>query len=48
LATDESQPQCRVVYVGSPRKLKFKFAFITIYVDERSWRQELAAEMKEV
>jgi len=48
LATDDSQPQCRVVYVGSSRKLKSKFAFIPTYVDERSWRQELATEMEEV
>ena len=45
--SEDSQPQSRVVYVGSSRKVKFRFAFLASYVDERSWRQELAKEMEE-
>jgi len=49
LATADSEPNCRVVYVGSSRKLKFKFAFLTsYYIDELSLWQELATEMEEV
>lgn len=48
MSTIESQSKCRVIYVGSSRKLKFKFLFLTSYEDERSWREQLAAEMEEV
>ena len=49
MATAVSQPNCRVVYVGSSRNLKFKFTFLTsYYFDELSLRQELATEMKKV
>ena len=48
MARDDSQPDFRVVYVGSARRPKFKLAFYVTYEDERIWRERLATEMEDV
>ena len=47
-ATNGVQSDCRVIYVGTGRKPKFRLAFLISYEDERTWRQSLASEMEEV
>ncbi len=44
MATNDGQPNCRVVYVGTgrrPRRLFFD-------EDERTWRQRVAIDMEDV
>lgn len=48
MATDDTRPDCRVVYVGTGRRSRFRVLFLSSYEEERSWRQRLAAEMEEV
>ncbi len=47
MATEDNQPNCRVVYVGTGRRPKFRFLVTLSYEDERVWRQRLAAEMED-
>ena len=48
MATNDAQPDCRVVYVGAGRgrKARFGLPIPGYYQDERTWRQELATEME--
>ena len=49
MATNDAQPNCRVVYVGRRRRQRFKFLDFTSYSeDENTWRQRLATEMEDV
>ena len=43
MATNDAQPNCRVVYVGGRRR-----RHRILDEDERTWRQRLATEMEEV
>ena len=48
MASEDTQPDCRVVYVGTGRRPRFKFLFYVSYEDEQIWRQRLASEMEDV
>ncbi len=48
MATDDARPDCRVVYVGSGRRPKWKILFAVSYEAERTWRQRLATEMEDI
>ena len=47
MAANDNQTDCRVVYVGSGRRPKFRFLVTLSFEDERVWRQRLAAEMED-
>ena len=48
MTTNDAQPDCRVVYVGTERRPRRKFLLTVTYEDERTWRQRLATEMEDV
>lgn len=48
MASDNTRPDCRVVYVGTGRRPRRKILFSISYEDERTWRQRLATEMEDV
>ena len=48
MATDDAQPHCRVVFVGTGRKATHKLLFWAMYEGERTWHQRLATEMEDV
>ena len=49
MATNDAQPDCRVVYVGTGRRPRRRIAGLTVSdEDERTWRQRLATEMEDV
>ena len=48
IATNDAQPNCRVVYVGTGRRQRRRFPFLFSNEDERTWRQRLATEMEDV
>ena len=49
MATNDAQLDRRVVYVGTGRRLRFRFLDLRVYrEDERAWRQRLATEMEDV
>ena len=47
MATNDAQPNCRVVYVGSGRRRRSGILFFSGNEDEGTWRQRLAAEMED-
>ena len=48
MATNDAQPGCRVVYVGTGRIPKYIFGFPFSYEKEVTWHQRQAAGMEEV
>lgn len=47
-ASNGVQSDCRVIYVGTGRRPRFKMSFFVSYEDESTWRQRLATEMEDV
>ena len=47
MATDNSQPDCRVFYLGG-RRLRWRFLFAASYEEESTWRQRMATEMEDI
>ena len=48
MATNDAQPGCRVVYVGTGRIPKLILGFPFSYENDVTWHQRQAAEMEEV
>ena len=49
MATNDAQPDWRVVYVGTGRRPRLRILNVGLgYEDERTWRQRLATEMEDV
>ena len=49
MATNDTQPNCRMVYVGTERRPRRKIASLVLsQEDERTWRQRTATEMEDV
>ena len=49
MATNDAQPDCRVVFLETGRRARFRFLdFVSYSEDERTWRQRLAPEMEDV
>ena len=44
MPTEDVEPDCRAVYVGTGLKPKF----MIIYADERTWRQRLTTEIEDI
>ncbi len=48
MATNDAQPDWRVVYVGTGRRPRLRILNVGLgYEDERTWRQRLATEMED-
>ncbi len=49
MATNDAQPDCRVVYVGTERRPRRRILNVGVSdEDERTWRQRSATEMEDV